>query len=417
LEAVSARLKDALIHPNRTGALYGLRYAPDGRRVIAGDYPGGVVQVWDAATGKQLTKIETGYGYRGSAAYFFLTPDWGTLFVARQKRQATRVERDGKRLTRWQFDGDVRAWDLATGELRATYRHSPARGTTWMELAPDGGTFVTFEEVSGESDRGPGRAASLWDVRTKRPRPLPNHVSPLGVYAPDSKTLAVQAVEEQRVTAVQLIDVGTAREKLSIPIAERDARGVGYLAFSPDGALLVGQLRDEVRTGQHWLKFWDRAGREVASFAGEPRDYFLYMAFSCDGRTLAVTNRARGGAGAKLFLFDLAGRTLQKAVALGEQGVVYPPAFSPDGRWVAVATLLLPKEAGDEALAEDLPQPRIHLVEVAAGAVRETLVAPQGFPTAACFSPDGKTLATSGSGRVLLWDLTKPPLGAGAGSQ
>jgi WD40 repeat protein len=414
LEAVSARLKGVLIHPNRTGALYGLRYSPDGGRVIAGDYPGGVVQVWDTATGKELTKIETGYGSRGSAEYFFLTPDWGTLFVSREKSQATRVERDAKKLIRWKFDGDVRAWDLATGELRATYQHSPARGTTWMEMAPDGGTFVTFEELSGESERGPRRAASLWDVRTKQSRPLPEDIRPLGVYAPDSKTLAVQAVDGQRVTAVKLIDVGTAREKLSIPISEKDTRRIGYMAFSPDGTLLVGQLRDEERTGQHWLKFWDPAGREVASFAGEKWDSFLYMAFSPDGRTLAVTNRGR--AGAKLFLFDLPGRKLRKTVPLGETGA-YPPAFSPDGKWVAVPTLLMPEDAGDAALAEDLPQPQIHLVEVAAGTVRETLVAPQGFPSAACFSPDGKTLATSGSGRVLLWDLTRPALRADAGSK
>jgi hypothetical protein len=106
-----------------------------------------------------------------------------------------------------------------------------------------------------------------------------------------------------------------------------------------------------------------------------------------------------------------------KTIPLGEKGDVYPPAFSPDGKWVAVPTLLIPEDAGHETLAEDLPQPRVHLVEVAAGMVRETLVAPQGFPSAACFSPDGKTLATSGSGRVLLWDLTKPALAADAGSK
>jgi WD40 repeat protein len=286
-------------------------------------------------------------------------------------------------------------------------------------MAPDGRTFVTFEELSGESDRGPRRAASLWDVRTKQPRPLPDDIRPLGVYAPDSKTLAVQvkAGDALRVTAVKLIDVGTAREKLSIPISEKDAGRIGYMAFSPDGKLLVGQLRDEVRTGQHWLKFWNPEGREVASFVGEKRHYFLFMAFSPDGRTLAVTNLARDGAGEKLFLFDLPGRKLMKSFPLGEKGFVYPPTFSPDGKWVAVPTLLIPEDARNETLAEDLPQPRIHLVEVATGTVRETLVAPQGFPSAVCFSPDGKTLATSGQGRVLLWDLTKPALGADTGSK
>src|SRR5262245_35100514 len=76
LEAVSSRLKGELIHPNRTAAIFGVRYSPDGKRLIAGDYPGGVVVVWDVATGKQLTKIETGPRYRGWIDYFFVAPDW-----------------------------------------------------------------------------------------------------------------------------------------------------------------------------------------------------------------------------------------------------------------------------------------------------------------------------------------------------
>src|SRR5262249_52279509 len=114
-EAVSARPKGAPIHPNPTATLEGRRSPPAGRRTIAGDYPGGVVVVWDAETGKELTQIETGYGYRGSSDYFFLTPDWRTVFVSREKSKSTRVEKEGKKLIRWEFDGDVRAWGLATG--------------------------------------------------------------------------------------------------------------------------------------------------------------------------------------------------------------------------------------------------------------------------------------------------------------
>jgi WD40 repeat protein len=53
------------------------------------------------------------------------------------------------------------------------------------------------------------------------------------------------------------------------------------------------------------------------------------------------------------------------------------------------------------------------LVDSASGEIRETLVAPQGFARSLCFSPDGKTLATGGLGRVLLWDLSRAP-GTGA---
>jgi WD40 repeat protein len=339
--------------------------------------------------------------------------------VSREKSKSTRVEKEGKKLIRWEFDGDVRAWDRATGQLRRTYRHEPPRGVTWMELAPDGSTFVTFEAVSGESDRGRPHAASLWDVRTGQPRPLPNDAHPVVVYAPDSKTLAVQAQNnEHRVTAVKLIDVATARVRLAIPITDKGAQRIGFMGFAPDGKVLVGQVRDEQNTGQHWLKFWDPAtGRELASFTGEKKDYFLWMAFSPDGRTLAVTAVGRPKPG-KLFLFDRPDRKLVKTLVPDGKATVLPPAFSPDGKWLAVPTQVFPEEPrGGEPSPEDVPQPRIHLVEVAAGLVPETLVAPPGFPTSVCFSPDGRTLATAGYGRVLLWDLTKPPLGTGAGAK
>jgi Tol biopolymer transport system component len=126
---------------------------------------------------------------------------------------------------------------------------------------------------------------------------------------------------------------------------------------------------------------------------------------------LASANRGgfQGRAG-KLFLFDLPGRGLAAEIPLGEKTFVGEPAFSPDGKWIAVPTQAWPDgPPRGKADPEDLPQPRICLVEAAAGAVRETLVAPTGFAGCACFSPDGKTLATTSLGKVLLWDLSQPP--------
>ena len=60
-----------------------------------------------------MRTIETGYGYRSSADYFFLSPDWRTLYVSRIKRNFGTVEQNGKRLIHREFESDVRAWDLA----------------------------------------------------------------------------------------------------------------------------------------------------------------------------------------------------------------------------------------------------------------------------------------------------------------
>src|SRR5206468_7508965 len=111
VEAVSSRLKGELIHPNRTSTLWGIRFSPDGKRLIADDGPGGLVVLWDVATGKELTRIETGYRSPFIGDYLFVTPDWQTLLVPRGKRRAESVEQAGKRLRRWEVGGDVRAFD------------------------------------------------------------------------------------------------------------------------------------------------------------------------------------------------------------------------------------------------------------------------------------------------------------------
>jgi WD40 repeat protein len=416
LEAVSSRLKGELIHPNRTSVLEGIRFSADGKRLIAGDYPGGVVVVWDVVSGRQLTTIETGYGYRGSLDYFFLTPDWRTLLVARMgKRKYERLEEQGKPKIRWTFNGDVRAWDLASGQVVRTYQHQPPRGMRLgMELSPDGTTFVTFEELPGTYEQQPKRAASLWDAKTGEHRPLPDGLASYGRFSPDGRSLAIASEDSDGYAqAIKLIDVATGHEKRSIAITQKYA-WAGISAFSPDCRLMVGNVQrfEGLRKwdkSQSSFRWWDAAtGREVASFAADQNTAFTWPRFSPDGTLLAVTDWQ--GEKAKLVLFRVPERKLTRTIVLGEKGkgerlITMAPVFRPDGKQVAVISQAIPDSAGREPEAHDVPQARIFLIDVASGAVQERLVAPQGFPRSACYSPDGRTLATGGEGRVLLWDV------------
>ena len=425
LDEISSRLKQSLVHPNRGAGLAGIRFLADGRRLIAGDYPGGVIQLWDVASGQQLTKIETGYGYRSTSDYFFLSPDWKTIFSSREKRKPTRIEKEGQQRILWEFEGEVRAWDLATGELRDSIQQTPMRGIRWMTLSPDGSTCMLGEELPGEAEGAPHRAASLLDLKTRRFRQLPGHLSVIATFSPDSRTIAIEehtADDDSYAAAVKLFDVPTGNVIRSLPVTEKFAR-VGWTRFSPSGDLLVTthQVFPEKHVWKQWtacLKFWDvQTGSEVGTFdLDEEESGFGSVVFSPDGKTLAAT-RWRG-AKSQLFLFAAGDKRLMHTVTLGGKAITRDAVFSPDGRWIAVVTQVFPEELENdsEPSAEDVPQPRVHLVEVKTGLVRETLFVPQAFTASLCFSPDGKTLATGGYGRVDLWDFTRPPGQADAAS-
>jgi WD40 repeat protein len=420
LEAVSPRLKGELIHPNRRSRLLGIRFSPDGKHIIAGDDPGGVVVVWDAATGQQRVAIETGRHLRGNVeTYFYLSPHWERMFVAREDRKVDRVEQNGKLLWRWKFSGDVRAWNLATGRLEKTFQQEPRRGIATMRLSPDGTKFITYDWLSGTYPLKPDSAVSLWDVCTGRHRTLPGKLHFYAGFSPDGKTVEVWDRDKDGYThALKLIETSTGKEKVSIPIRDKNATAFGT-AFSPSGRLMAGAYTIYERPknwdkSRSWVKWWNTTtGHEVLSFA-TGADMVLDGRFAPDGRTFAMIHHT--GQKTQLLLFDVRTRQIVKShflpeVAKGSSLLLFAPAFRPDGKWLALITQVVPKNGLFwEMDRRDLPQPRILLIEVAAGAISETLVAPQGLAYSACsFSPDGRTLATGGHGRVLLWDVAKLP--------
>jgi WD40 repeat protein len=303
-------------------------------------------------------------------------------------------------------DGDLRAWDLETGRLLRTFRHDPPRGVWKCVLSPDGSALVTFEYRTRESDEGLGEGMSLWEVKTGKSRSLAVERIYWAGYTPDGKMLAAIASRApQPVNRIRLFDVSIGLERRTIALGEKGT-ALGWVALSPDSKVLAGEVPGPAERLR--LKLWDMAtGKEVGSFEGEKSGRFVSMTFSADGRTLAMSNGLGCGRG-KLFLLDLRTKKGMKSIVLGEKVFVRAPVFSPDGQSV-VAISQGPPDGNNaqDPKAEDMPQPRIHLIEAASGRVCETIIAPQGIAVSACFSPDGRTLATGGNGRVLLWDVKR----------
>jgi WD40 repeat protein len=413
LEPVSPRLKATLQHPTRRGTLSDMRYSPDGTKLLAASYPEGVIQLWHAADGRELTKIEVP-GRRLSGDYALLAPDWSTVYTPIYGRDFERVERDGKALIRWTMKGEVRSWNLATGRPGPTFRADPACNPLLATVSPDGRWLMTLDELSGEVEGDRRRGASLWEVATGRRRALPE-MSP-GTFAPDSTAFAaVRTDSDYNDRAIDLIDAESGRTRRTFPTGVRFG-SCGLVAFSSDGRRLYGTTReypdkDDRSTWQDRHVAWDAAtGRAVASFPAETPKTSMAVSLSPDGRAVAVATwafrKADEGVRAKAYLLDADTLAPRHSVDFGPDVWVAATAFRRDGRRLAVVT----RAWGDgrrtrSPSADEHAQPKVHLIDTATGAVRATLVLPQCFCRAVAFSPDGKTLAAGGSGQVLLFDV------------
>jgi peroxiredoxin len=185
------------------------------------------------------------------------------------------------------------------------------------------------------------------------------------------------------------------------------------------GCLHSFEAPDDWRNKKCELKFWSvDSGEEILSIPpAEKSEVFMWIKTSPDGRTVVATTYDLEQGRGRVLLVDVPTRST-KVVVFDATQMPREPVFHPGGQWVAVgAQILPPGKLTREPAAGALAQPRIRLIEVASGKTLEELVAPQCYLNSLAFSPDGKTLATSGPGEVLLWDFRVPPGRLGAAPQ
>ena len=190
-------------------------------------------------------------------------------------------------------------------------------------------------------------------------------------FSPDGQTLA-----GGNNGTVKLWNVETGRLKATFK------GGGGWImsvAFSPDGRTLAGGDWNE-------LKLWDvETGRLKVTLKGHT-DRIEGVAFSPDGRTLAS-----GSADSTVRLWDVATERLKSTIP-GPATQVKSVAYSPDGRTLAI---------GSWDSGGGNPNDSMRLWDVATGRLKSTV---PGASSGVAFSPDGRTLASMGLGRLTLLD-------------
>lgn len=417
---VSPGIARELMHPNRSAVVSNIQFSPDGKRIIGSDYPGGTIVLWDAESGQQVTEVQAESGGRGTSAYFHVSSDWSRVYVAEEndtQRKYQVIEEDGERKLDFTYGSYIRCWDLNTGEVIEDLQHDPPRSIRGMILMPDGERILSqYESLPGLlGNPGMSGHATLWNTATNEQTALRGGFGPVSV---DGKLIGQKTDDDDGYTReLAILDAQTFEPQLTI--ATDPGPNWTYIwSIRNGGDLVLGTTRvfdkpaDYVHYSAKLVAWGGKTGQELAVFEGEPDDMFLTHSesFSPAGDLCALTNWRSDER--KLFVLRTDDLSVVHEVSLGtslegEWMFARAPVFTPDGKWIAVVTQDFSRWDApvriDNAL--DLPQPRIHLIDVASGKIAKTLTAPQGIPTGVTFSPDGKYLATGGLGRVQLWDM------------
>ena len=367
-------------------------YTPDGKSLVAIDRTDAVL-VWDAATGRMVRAIG---GHPIAFRYIALSPDGQTLATVEDS-------------------GQLRTWDVASGHERRRWHAMQGFGHC-LTFSPDGRTVAAALGSFDQANKEEEKAIILWDLDapTERRRRFAADWRGTAVLAftPDGKGLVTCSndTESRRVGekpekgSTRLWDVATGRVQRRYPIEDFDFKSV---AVSPDGKLLAAGASDQTirvydlttgreripRLGQEHALRAKPLQKQVKADPGFSDPLVMRcLAFSPDGSILASGCRGTGNTGstfiAEVYLWDVAGgKELRHFPA--HQGWVSSVSFSPDGR----------------TLATTGPEPMIRLWDVATGSEVFLQSGHRSGIRNLVISPSDATIFTAGTdGTIRHWD-------------
>jgi RNA polymerase sigma factor (sigma-70 family) len=295
---------------------------------------------------------------------------------------------DGRCIATAGSDGSARLWDVKTGEEVRRLEVAQA----WfprIRFSPDNEFIVATVVAPNVND-----AVIVWNRRTgKKVRQFPGFSF---AFSPDGRLIACGGWDRDKGGWIRgdlrLYDFATGKmlRELSGHLTT-----VISLAFSPDGRTLVsvGLRLQGASSGEpgeaetRFTRVWDVAtGKENRTVLQERETH--RRIFSPDGRTLGSI---QGSGGDAITLWEAAtgGR---RAGLTGHTNGVWGIAFSPDGRTLA--------SSGGDGM--------VRLWDMPSGKEVGRLEGHKGCVSAVAFSPDGRTLVSGGLDKTaLLWDVSR----------
>ena len=377
-----------------TGHLNGitaLAFSPDGE-MLASASTDGTVQFWNTKTGDPLTTRITGHTeYVPSIAFF---NDSATLVSAA-------------------FNGVITLWDLKTlrGSINQSTKHSDWLRTS--AFSPDGTQFASVGTKSNmifDSGLGLGYSIGWWkpdplvrlvdvstghEVATLTERSGPSNLT----FSPDGKTVAFGSMGRIRLWHPETgdsFDISLSDlDRKNVPNIPPDVRlnitpRISALAFSPDGKKIVSGTKGgnvqmwDTETGVPLAPFFE--GQGLDKDTNTYQDPVTALAFSSDSTLLAVGSQNR------IRLLGSQKQIRLQEVPHGTRALV----FSPDNTLLVTGT-----NAG-------LRHGDIELWDLTTRNKLTTLSGYRASLETLVFSPDGKTLVSTGTdGTILVWDWDK----------
>jgi WD40 repeat protein len=292
-----------LSFPGHPTGVNGLDFSPDGKWLASASSD--AVRIWDADTGNELFKLGMHPGEE----------PWRVAFDPRGERLATLSEHGmhGHGLATMV----VRIWRSP----RADDRDEPAPVFFYSFEASSSGSggwrlpTLTFSPDGMRLACGRDNTVLIWDLHPDRRGDqtapalvLTGHTRAVRdlAFSPDSQRLATASDDE----TVRIWGAATGQELLSFE-SPRDGipgyRGIGCLAFSPDGKRLAGGKAQN-------LAIWDAATGRQLHYLRWHSNVIESVAFSPDGKWLASGERDR-----EIKLWDLAALERWTGVGQGEK--------------------------------------------------------------------------------------------------
>jgi WD40 repeat protein len=376
--------------PNRRsgdGRVTGVEYSPDGKRIASGAGDGAVVLSEFKPNGTQ-----TLLGKHDATVY------------------RLRFSPDGKYLASAGHDRQIKIWNTETGELTRTLRSHPLGyralkfGETpdrLMVVAMDGTVQVLnpmapvgFTPIhAGGYDPGgaaispdgrivaaaAGGGASLWDLRSGEFVAKLEARGTSIAFSPRGGRVAMGTGTGEDPKGGGTVSICDTESGKRIQVLRGHDGSIGDVVYSGDGSRLASISHDRT------ARLWDAESGEhlLTAEVGSPNS----VALSADGRRLAASARGSGAA-----IWNDAGEVLYRFEC---EGVLQGIQFSPDGRRLA-------------AVASSQQASELHVWEIASQELLVRVPVARSYVFDACFSPDGKRIATCGAAKtVTIWDAER----------